>query len=364
LAKKFIKKREEAKRKMDSLKQGEIRQEGAFYPITKRLKTISDQLQNTDLNFYNNINKKYDHYKKNQNLMKQEILPISSLLDETSPQIMENTTLRKKNAILKEKEIMMSDFEENNPANASHYEEETLISEPSKRVDYTLDDLMNESLEENRSTQGKMLDTHAYEQYLQTFDEVPRQYIDAMIRDRKRQFDHRTGITHDAIQERFFVGASEVKFVGSDITVNDTFYKTTPGLYQLLFKNNPKNYTQEDLYTYKTILDSSNARRQNFHPGGQIQGTRSYKYKSIIAPLYFEQKATYETPKTTKKKTLGKGMFKELTNNPIDYVYWDDPNELVNRLRLLIASQSAGHTGHSNEIVSVIEELREANIIE
>jgi hypothetical protein len=155
LAKKLIKKREEVKRKMDSLKQGEIRQEGAFYPITKRLKTISDQLQNTDLNFYNNINKNYDHYKKNQNLMKQEILPIGSLLDETSPQIMENTlsakvsTLRKKNAILKEKEIMTSDFEENNPANALHYEEETLISEPSKRVDYTLDDLMNESVEEN-----------------------------------------------------------------------------------------------------------------------------------------------------------------------------------------------------------------------
>jgi hypothetical protein len=57
-------------------------------------------------------------------------------------------------------------------------------------------------------------------------------------------------------------------------------------------------------------------------------------------------------------------MFKELTNNPIDYVYWDDPNELVNRLRLLIVSQSTGYTGHSNEIVSVIEELREANIIE
>jgi hypothetical protein len=76
----------------------------------------------------------------------------------------------------------MSDFEENNPANASHYEEEeTLISEPSKRVDYTLDDLMNESVEENRSTQGKMLDTDAYEQYLQTFGEVPRQYIDTMI---------------------------------------------------------------------------------------------------------------------------------------------------------------------------------------
>ncbi|MCI0557609.1 MAG: hypothetical protein MN733_03880, partial [Nitrososphaera sp.] len=46
-----------------------------------------------------------------------------------------------------------------------------------------------------------------------------------------------------------------------------------------------------------------------------------------------------------------------------DYVHWDDPNELVDRLRLLLASQAAGNSNHSNEIVSIIEELREAGII-
>lgn len=45
-------------------------------------------------------------------------------------------------------------------------------------------------------------------------------------------------------------------------------------------------------------------------------------------------------------------------------MYWNDPNELVNRLRLLVASTSAGHTSHNNEITALIEELREANIIE
>jgi hypothetical protein len=81
LAKKLIKKREEVKRKMNLLKQGEIRQEGAFSPITKRLKTISDQLQNTDVKSYNNnTNKNDNHNKKNQNLMKQEIVPINSLI--------------------------------------------------------------------------------------------------------------------------------------------------------------------------------------------------------------------------------------------------------------------------------------------
>jgi hypothetical protein len=64
LAKKLIKKREEVKRKMDLLKQGEIRQEGAFSPITKRLKTVSDQLQNTDIKCFNNTSKNYNHYKK------------------------------------------------------------------------------------------------------------------------------------------------------------------------------------------------------------------------------------------------------------------------------------------------------------
>ena len=45
-------------------------------------------------------------------------------------------------------------------------------------------------------------------------------------------------------------------------------------------------------------------------------------------------------------------------------MYWDDPNELVDRLRLLISSTTAGHNNHNNEIISLIEELKEANIIQ
>ena len=49
--------------------------------------------------------------------------------------------------------------------------------------------------------------------------------------------------------------------------------------------------------------------------------------------------------------------------NQLDYVYWDDPNELVDRLRLLSASQAAGNPSHANEIISIIEKLQEAEII-
>ncbi|KAI8123498.1 hypothetical protein CVS40_5822 [Lucilia cuprina] len=54
---------------------------------------------------------------------------------------------------------------------------------------------------------------------------------------------------------------------------------------------------------------------------------------------------------------------KSLDNRKPKYIYWDDPNELVNRLRLLTSSSSVGHNNHKNEIISIIEELKEANII-
>jgi len=52
-----------------------------------------------------------------------------------------------------------------------------------------------------------------------------------------------------------------------------------------------------------------------------------------------------------------------LNNNKIDYVHWGDPNELVDRLRLLEVSRQAGHNANGNEILFIIEELREADLI-
>lgn len=47
----------------------------------------------------------------------------------------------------------------------------------------------------------------------------------------------------------------------------------------------------------------------------------------------------------------------------IVYEYYDNPNELCDRLRLLVSSKSAGNSNHDQEINSIIEELRERHII-
>jgi len=41
-------------------------------------------------------------------------------------------------------------------------------------------------------------------------------------------------------------------------------------------------------------------------------------------------------------------------------IYWNKPNELVDRLHLLYSSLAAGNTGVRNRIISICEELVEA----
>lgn len=51
-------------------------------------------------------------------------------------------------------------------------------------------------------------------------------------------------------------------------------------------------------------------------------------------------------------------------NSNVIYEYFDDPNELCDRLRLLVSSKLAGNTNHKQEINSIVQELRELGLIQ
>lgn len=137
-----------------------------------------------------------------------------------------------------------------------------------------------------------------------------------------------------------------------DIFVDKKRYPGTRGLYELIFKKKPKinSYTDADKRNYKSILLATNAHKRKHDMHMQVKSNRGPKYVDIIAPML---------------TGAGEGMPSTVTlnNNKIDYVHWDDPNELVDRFRLLEASRQAGHNAHDNEIMSIIEELREAGLI-
>lgn len=144
------------------------------------------------------------------------------------------------------------------------------------------------------------------------------------------------------------------------IKIGDNTYLLTPGLRELLLRKKPdlNSITAEDKLVYKDILQYTNAHKRDFNAEGQIRGDKGVKYTTIIKPLFSENVKNIES----KIQGGNLPLLKKYKSNT-DLVYWDDPNEIVERLKLLIASRDAGNTNHDNEILSIIEELREANII-
>jgi len=105
-----------------------------------------------------------------------------------------------------------------------------------------------------------------------------------------------------------------------------------------------------DLKNYRDILLRTNAHKRKYQNSSQVKRSKSFKYQHIIKNLF--------KPKT---HLIGKGLLtttatttktKSYSKDNRGYKYWDDPNELIERLRLLLASESAGNTNHKNEIVS------------
>ena len=226
----------------------------------------------------------------------------------------------------------------------------------------------------------------AYKEYLELFHPLVRAYVDSSIKG-TRELDHTHGLVHDPQTEKWKLGQTVVDFdkYNNDFKVNNLTYRGTPGLYELLFYQDPVGFTTEDLKNYMDILKRTNAYRRNYDPKEQVQGTTDPKYTTIIKPYLIKEKIINQKtirssipstsgitkpkpPETRPRSTrlaskTGRGMM-NLSNKKIDYIYYDDVNELVNRLKLLVSSQIAGHTGHNNEIIAILEELREAKVIE
>lgn len=211
---------------------------------------------------------------------------------------------------------------------------------------------MSETFAENMTSKNNSEDNKFYTQSTITENDELNNTMSVMnLSDlgRKNMLDTLYGPHKDENTGEWMFGDSPIKLSEDKIKIGNQSWARTHGLFELLFYIEPTQYDKTDLDIYKKILEKTNAYRRNYKVDGQIKGTRAYKYKNIISDLLKHNKS-------------GRGMMKLNSQKP-NYLYWDDPNELVDRLRLLIASQAAGHTNHNNEIVSIIEELKEANII-
>ena len=163
------------------------------------------------------------------------------------------------------------------------------------------------------------------------------------------------GAIKDPSKERsYFVNLKYKLTIADDnILVDDEKFIGTPGLWELIMadKPDPQKYDTNDLNSYKRLLLKTNALHNGFDPNNPYpRSSSSYKWENILGPIWKEMKEEKEAA----KKTYGKGVV----------VIPSDPNALLERLDLLLASQEAGHTGVRNELVSICDELKRQGVLD
>ena len=87
----------------------------------------------------------------------------------------------------------------------------------------------------------------------------------------------------------------------------------------------------------------TNALHRNNDPNNpRSKGSGSTKWMVLLRPIWF------------KGEFAGKGIV----------IMLSDPNALLERLDLLLASQEAGHTGVGNDLISICDELKRQGVLD
>ena len=170
---------------------------------------------------------------------------------------------------------------------------------------------------------------------------------------------------------------------------NEKRFKGTPGLWELIISEFPMNYTNEDYNNYKHLMTITGAMyRNNNSKQTNPKPANNDKWKYIVGPIWYMNKGfdendafkmakdpehkkmviNRESRRRRREKRIGEysrsvGKKSNIEGEGV-VVIPSDPNALLERLDLLLASQEAGHTGVRNELVSICDELKRQGVLD
>ena len=179
--------------------------------------------------------------------------------------------------------------------------------------------------------------------------EIARYYLNKPNTDktfgiRKKGDHHYIGNKHVIITEdnNIVIKESGDRFLG------------TRGLWELITSKDPVeelDYDEDDLKEYERLMIKTNALHKGYDPNNPYpKSSKSDKWLEILSPIWHRKRLA----EWRKKGYEGKGIV----------IMSSDPNALLERLDLLLASQKAGHTGVGNELVSICDELKRQGVLD
>ena len=183
----------------------------------------------------------------------------------------------------------------------------------------------------------------------ESIGEIAKDYLNMEFRDKKFGIRKEKG--------HHYIGNKHVIIKDNDIIITKTGERLegTRGLWELIMSKSPQNFTDMDYDNYKYLIIMSNVLHRGNNPKNTYpKASGSYKWTFLLGPIWFEKKGgVYRFPKK-KEGQEGSGVV----------VIPSDPNALLERLDLLLASQEAGHTGVRNELVSICDELKRQGVLD
>ena len=190
-----------------------------------------------------------------------------------------------------------------------------------------------------KATEEEEEEEEKKEDYKELVGEIAFKYLNKINRDDKFGIRYEKG--------HHYIGDKHVIIYDNDIIIKDSnkMLEGTTGLWELIMSKNPKNFTDMDYDNYKYLMITSNALHRDDNPKNPYpKASKGLKWTFLLGPIWKMKKEGYE----------GEGVV----------VIPSDPNALLERLDLLLASQEAGHTGVRNELVSICDELKRQDVLD
>ena len=164
-------------------------------------------------------------------------------------------------------------------------------------------------------------------------DEEEKKYIGKIAHKYLNKFfkDENFGIRKE--EGKYKIGSEDIIIINNDIFMEDhnKMFKGTDGLWNLIMSKNPKKFDDKDYDKYKELMIITNALHIDNDPNNPYPkgNHRDFKWKRILAPIWFGKKGDLHKLPKEKEGYEGEGVV----------VISSDPNALLERLDLLLASQ-------------------------
>ena len=167
--------------------------------------------------------------------------------------------------------------------------------------------------------------------------EIAKKYIYRPSRDTTFGIREKQGI--------YYIGDKQAIIFRNNIIIENEKFDGTHDLWELITSKTPQMPTnRKDYDNYVKLLLKTNALHHDYDPNNpNPRSSKSDKWNKILGPIWHNR-----------EKYEGKGVV----------VIPSDPNALLERLDLLLASQEAGHTGVGNELVSICDELKRQGVLD